>query len=90
MEAVARFIVSGKVQGVFFRASTGEQAQRLHLRGYARNLADGRVEVLAGGSADAIDALERWLAQGPPQARVDAVQRTAAGPDEVGEGFSTR
>lgn len=90
MEAAARFVVSGKVQGVFFRASTREQAGRLQLRGHARNLADGRVDVLAVGSAEAIEALGRWLERGPPQARVDAVQRLGAAPAEAGEGFSIR
>ena len=73
--AAARFIVAGKVQGVFFRASAREQVLRLGLRGYAKNLADGRVEVLAAGEAENIEALARWLAQGPPMARVDRVER---------------
>jgi acylphosphatase len=68
-----RFLVAGKVQGVFFRASTWEQAQHLGVTGHARNLADGRVEVVAFGSAAAITALEAWLRQGPPSARVDDV-----------------
>jgi acylphosphatase len=71
----AKFIVSGKVQGVCFRASTCDEARRLHLSGYAKNLADGSVEVLACGEAAAIDALERWLRIGPPAARVANVQR---------------
>lgn len=75
MTASARFLVSGKVQGVFFRASTREQAQRLGLRGHARNLADGRVEVVVAGADAAIDALAQWLRRGPANARVDAVQR---------------
>jgi acylphosphatase len=75
MVSSARFLVSGKVQGVFFRASTREQALRLGLRGHARNLADGRVEVVAAGTDAAIDALARWLRHGPTNARVDAVQR---------------
>ena len=58
---VARFLVGGKVQGVFFRASTREQALKLGLRGYAKNLPDGRVEVLAEGDERALNALERWL-----------------------------
>jgi len=90
MNTTARFLVSGKVQGVFFRASAREQAERLQLRGHARNLCDGRVEVLASGSTEAVDALARWLAQGPPQARVESVQRADADPAEVGEGFSIR
>lgn len=85
----ARFVVAGKVQGVWFRASTREQALRLGLRGFARNLDDGRVEVLAAGDAGAIDALARWLAQGPPNARVDGVERTGADATEAGAGFET-
>ena len=70
-----RFLVSGRVQGVYFRASTREQALRLHLSGHARNLDDGRVEVLAFGAAQAIEALAQWLEDGPPAARVAAVER---------------
>jgi acylphosphatase len=85
--AAARFLVSGKVQGVFFRASTRDQALKLGLRGHAKNLADGCVEVLAEGNSSALDALERWLHVGPPMARVDSVGRSDAGTGEVGEGF---
>jgi acylphosphatase len=72
-----RFLVSGRVQGVFYRASTREQALALGLAGHAKNLADGRVEVLASGSADALDALEQWLHQGPSGAEVSRVFREA-------------
>ncbi len=87
--AAARFLVSGKVQGVFFRASAREQALRLGLRGYAKNLADGRVEVVAVGDADRIDTLGRWLEQGPPMARVGIVRREAADDTPI-EGFEVR
>lgn len=70
-----RFVVSGRVQGVWYRASTREQALRLGLRGSANNLADGSVEVIAVGSADALAELERWLWQGPPMAEVVRVDR---------------
>lgn len=73
---IAKFIITGLVQGVFFRASTRTQAQALGLVGYARNLPDGSVEVLAAGDAAAIEALERWLQHGPPQARVESVVRS--------------
>ncbi|GAA4870747.1 hypothetical protein GCM10023332_24160 [Luteimonas vadosa] len=76
------------MQGVFFRASTRAQAQQLGLRGLARNLADGRVEVVAVGDADSLDALERWLHEGSPRARVDRVLREEATGHAVGEGFS--
>lgn len=86
--ACARFIVTGRVQGVFFRASTREAALRLGVAGHARNLADGSVEVLASGSAEDLDALEAWLQHGPPAARVDRVVREAL-PDQALRGFST-
>jgi acylphosphatase len=72
---IARFTVSGVVQGVFFRASVRAEALRLGLRGHARNLANGSVELLACGDASALDALEAWLQHGPPLARVERVQR---------------
>ena len=81
--AAARFLVAGKVQGVWFRASTREQALALGLRGFAKNLDDGRVEVLAVGDAGAIDALAEWLRQGPPLARVDRIERTDV--DDAGD-----
>lgn len=86
--ASARFLVSGRVQGVFFRASTRNEAQRLGVAGSARNLADGRVEVIARGSEDALSALERWLWHGPPSARVDDVTREAIADRDV-DGFDT-
>ncbi len=86
--AAARFLVGGRVQGVFFRAGTREQALRLGLRGHARNLDDGRVEVIVAGADDAIDALGRWLRLGPPMARVDAVERSERDAALVGDGFT--
>ena len=84
----ARFIVSGRVQGVFFRASTCTEALRLGLNGYARNVADGSVEVLASGDAAALDELQRWLHIGPPAARVQSVQRVESA-ESMNEGFQT-
>ncbi len=71
----AKFIVTGRVQGVFYRASARERALELGVVGYARNQPDGSVEVLASGSDAALDALQRWLQQGPPAARVERVTR---------------
>lgn len=88
--SAARFLVGGRVQGVFFRASTREHALRLGLRGYAKNLPDGRVEVLAAGDGAAIDALESWLHAGPPLAQVREVVREEAGESGIRSGFITR
>jgi acylphosphatase len=76
---IRRFLVFGKVQGVYFRHSTRLEAQRLGLRGSARNLPDGSVEVFAQGPAAAVGELRAWLHRGPAQARVDEVRETAAG-----------
>lgn len=69
-----RCLVSGRVQGVFYRAATATEAKRLELSGWARNLPDGRVEVLACGSAAALEALCEWLWEGPPAAVVSGVR----------------
>ena len=77
-----RFLVSGKVQGVFFRASAAREAGRLGLSGHAKNLPDGSVEVIATGTDGNIEELAHWLAAGPPMARVDSVRAEDVGPDD--------
>ena len=89
MQACFHCEVSGKVQGVWFRASTRERALALHLQGFARNLADGGVEVVATGADDELDALEQWLWQGPPLAKVTKVEREALASEVAFEGFVT-
>lgn len=69
-----RFIVSGRVQGVFFRQSTVDRARTLGLDGWVRNRADGRVEGIASGLPEALARLREWLAQGPPAAEVVKVE----------------
>ena len=73
MAAARLYIVKGRVQGVFFRASTRQVAESLGLTGHAVNLSDGDVEVLACGERNALDQLGEWLQDGPPHARVDTV-----------------
>ncbi len=68
-----RCFVSGKVQGVWYRAKTQEKAKALGVTGWAKNLPDGRVEVLASGERDKVEALCAWLWQGPELAEVTAV-----------------
>jgi acylphosphatase len=90
----ARFIVRGRVQGVFYRASAREQALALGLTGSAKNLSGGEVEVLAVGDAAALDALHRWLQRGPPLAAVASVSRDEVADenlvDSVATGFQIR
>jgi acylphosphatase len=78
-EVIRRYRITGKVQGVFFRHSARLQAERLGIRGAARNLPDGSVEVLAAGAAASLDELREWLHRGPPMARVDEVAELAVG-----------
>jgi acylphosphatase len=70
MSIAKRCLISGRVQGVFFRASTQQQARKLGVTGYAKNLAGGAVEVLVVGDRAPVEALVQWLWQGPPSAQV--------------------
>jgi len=68
--ACRHFIVSGRVQGVFYRASTQRKAQQLNLAGWVRNLPNSNVELVAAGDDALLDRLEEWLWQGPDMAVV--------------------
>ncbi|HET7649234.1 MAG TPA: acylphosphatase [Gammaproteobacteria bacterium] len=85
-----RCLVSGKVQGVFYRASTARRARELDVAGYAMNLPDGRVEVLVYGEADNVRALCEWLWEGPAAARVTDVEIHDAEVGAIPAGFVTR
>ncbi|MEO0107989.1 MAG: acylphosphatase [candidate division WOR-3 bacterium] len=76
MEHRVQVYVKGRVQGVFFRDFTQQRAAELGVRGWVRNLADGRVEVVAEGSQEAIQALLGALRCGPRAARVDELEVT--------------
>ncbi len=88
--ARVHLVLEGLVQGVSFRAYTADEARRLGVAGWVRNLPDGRVEAEAEGERTALEALVAWCRHGPPAARVDAV-RTTWGPYRGDLGpFSTR
>ena len=69
-----RALVDGRVQGVFYRATAAREAAALGLEGYARNLPDGRVEVLACGEQQSVETFLRWLWVGSSASRVNAVE----------------
>jgi acylphosphatase len=79
--------IYGIVQGVWFRATTREQAQRLGVSGWVRNTPEGAVEAHMQGDDGAVDALLAWCRQGPPGARVKQVAADAVEPDENIQGF---
>ena len=81
--------MSGAVQGVFFRSETEQQAQRLGLSGWVRNLPDGRVEAVFEGDPDSVDRMVHWARRGPSQARVTAVE-VSEEPVEGLSGFGIR
>ncbi|MGH8982484.1 MAG: acylphosphatase [Acidimicrobiia bacterium] len=84
-----RVLVSGRVQGVWFRESCREQATLAGVAGWARNLSDGRVEVVLEGPEAAVDHVVRWCGHGPGRARLDSVEVVDEAP--VGErGFRVR
>lgn len=83
-------LVSGLVQGVFYRATAERVARELGLTGWVRNVPDGRVEVIAEGPDAALDSFVRWCHEGPPAARVDSVEVSASGATGEFTGFTTR
>ena len=74
-----RLLISGRVQGVGFRAFVAREAWSLGLSGYVRNVVDGRVETEFAGDAAAVEAMRRACGRGPVHARVDQVESVAAG-----------
>ena len=83
-----RFLISGRVQGVFFRWFVKEIADSLGIKGWVRNLPDGKVEVWAEGEEDKIRELRSHLQQGPPEAYVTSVQETEEEPRRTYTDFS--
>ncbi|HXF71869.1 MAG TPA: acylphosphatase [Actinomycetota bacterium] len=84
-----RVLVSGRVQGVFYRATCAARARELGVAGWVRNLPDGRVEAAFEGEDAAVDAMVAWCREGPPYARVERVEVTEEQP--LGEaGFRVR
>ncbi len=74
MSEFVRILVSGRVQGVYFRAYTQKQAKKLNITGYAKNLPNGDVEIIASGNNDQLQQLINWCHKGPMLAKVSAVK----------------
>ena len=87
MSFCEKCIVTGLVQGVFYRASTQEQASKLGVTGYVKNLPDGHVEVLICGRPEAVGHMKAWLWEGPPHAHVSNVKCELIDDMEVPETF---
>lgn len=83
-------IVEGRVQGVFFRAHTREEAVRLALSGWVRNVHDGSVEAVVEGDDEAVSRMIAWFRQGSPMSRVTAVMATEEDRDGSFAGFEIR
>jgi len=84
-----RVFISGLVQNVWFRATTAKQAARAGVRGWVRNLTDGRVEVVLEGTADAVNEMTDFCSRGPEMARVDRIEVVEESPENL-EGFQIR
>jgi acylphosphatase len=89
-DAEARIVVSGRVQGVFFRASTRDAAVRCGVRGFVRNLPDGRVEAVLQGERGAVETVIAFMREGPPGARVERADVEWRTPSERWDGFFVR
>ena len=80
-------LIKGKVQGVFYRATAKEEADRLHITGWVKNTKDGHVEAVASGTQEAIDQFIAWCKKGPRRAEVTTVDLTPL-PEENLDQFS--
>lgn len=89
MEARTRVVITGRVQGVGFRAWAVQQARTLGLRGCIRNRADGAVEAEMAGDPDAVARMRDLLAQGPPLARVERLVDEQPGVESLPDTFQT-
>jgi len=84
-----RVLISGLVQDVWFRATTAKHAVQAGVRGWVRNLSDGRVEAVLEGTTDAVNAMVDFCSRGPEMARVDRIEVVEESPENL-EGFQIR
>jgi len=90
MTVAKHLFIDGRVQGVYYRATTQKQAQEMGLKGWVRNLPDGRVEAWLQGEPEVVSRMVIWCYDGPPWARVDSIDTEDVAPDEALSGFRVR
>ncbi|HEC81547.1 MAG TPA: acylphosphatase [Thermoplasmatales archaeon] len=90
MRKRAHVTISGRVQGVWFRASTKDKAEQLGLHGWVKNTNDGKVEAVFEGEENAINEMIKWCHHGPPLAKVENVEVNWEEPKNKEESFSIR
>lgn len=89
-QTAARVLISGRVQGVYFRAHTRDAAEKLGLRGWVRNLPGGRVEAWFQGPKETVEKAIAWCHEGSPYSRVDQVAVDWQEPQALANGFDIR
>ena len=90
MESKVHVVISGKVQGVWFRASTKDKAEQLNIKGWVRNTSDGKVEAMFEGDEENVNEILKWCYQGPPLAEVENVKVKKQVPSNDLDCFSVR
>ena len=90
MKSTVHVVISGRVQGVWFRANTKQKAEQLGVTGWVKNTADGKVEALFEGDKKHIQEMIDWCHQGPPLAQIDHVEITEQPVSNGFDGFSIK
>ena len=90
MKICRHYHVVGRVQGVWYRGTTQDQARRLGLSGWVRNCEDGSVEAVACGTREALEEFRSWLHEGPTAARVDRIEESEVADPPDGDDFVVR
>jgi len=90
MKSTVHVVISGRVQGVWFRANTKQKAEQLGMTGWVRNTADGKVEALFEGDEKHIQEMIDWCHRGPPMAQIDNVEITEQSSSNGFDGFSIK
>ena len=90
MKSSVHVLISGRVQGVFFRANTKQQAEMLGLSGWVRNTKDGKVEAIFEGEEEVLDQIIKWCHRGPSLSKVDKVDVKKQEPTNEYDDFSIR